>query len=119
MDRDLVIADAKQLNAWLRAQMPALDESRYLPWNSGIPTSTSLVTLIHLRVQTPATPDRATTVVLVAHPNPADDTEPGAGPADSRTVCLPHPTPPHPGRQWPTVFRSPRAWRTRRSRPDS
>ncbi|MGW6729620.1 hypothetical protein ACWF9G_27280 [Nocardia sp. NPDC055029] len=118
MDRDFVIADAKQLNAWLRAQMPALDESRYLPWNSGTPTVTSLVTLIHLRVQTPSTPDRTTTVVLVAHPCPAD-TEPGAEPADSRTICMSHPTPPHPGRARPSVFRSPRAWRTRRSRPDS
>ncbi|GGN78433.1 hypothetical protein GCM10011610_25920 [Nocardia rhizosphaerihabitans] len=114
-----MIADAKQLNAWLRAQMPALDETRYQPWNSGIPTSTSMVTLIHLRVQTPSTPDRTTTVVLVAHPSPTDGTEHVAGPADSRPACLPHPTPPHPGRPRPSVFRSPRAWRTRRSRPGS
>ncbi|MFD4432756.1 hypothetical protein [Nocardia sp. NPDC058497] len=114
-----MITDVKQLNAWLRAQMPALDETRYLPWNAGTPTVASLVTLIHLRVQTPSNPDRTTTVVLVAHPNPTDDTEPGAASAGSRPVCLPHPTPPHPGRQRPSVFRSPRAWHTRRSRPDS
>ncbi|MGW5922122.1 hypothetical protein ACWFPY_24290 [Nocardia fluminea] len=98
------------------AQMPALDEDRYLPWNSGTPTVASLVTLIHVRVETPFTPDRATTVVLVAHPFTADDTDPGAGSADSRTPCPPIPTVPLPEPPQPSVFRSPRGWRTRLSR---
>ncbi|MGW5439656.1 hypothetical protein [Nocardia asteroides] len=119
MDHDLVIGDAKQLNSWLRAQMPALDETRYLPWNAGTPTAASLVALVHLRVQTHCAPDRATTVVLVAHPTPADGTEPDAGPADSRTDCPTHRTPRRRGRAPLSVFRFSRGWRTRRSRPDS
>ncbi|MFD3427417.1 hypothetical protein [Nocardia fluminea] len=105
-----------ELTAWMRAQMPALDEDRYLPWNSGTPTTASLVTLIHVRIETPFTPDQATTVVLVAHPCTAHDTEPGAGSIDSRTPCQPIAPVPVPGRLRPSVFRSPRGWRTRRSR---
>ncbi|MGW5918523.1 hypothetical protein ACWFPY_05995 [Nocardia fluminea] len=111
-----MISHVGELTAWMRAQMPALDEDRHLPWNSGTPTVASLVTLIHVRVETPFTPDQATTVVLVAHPCTADDTEPGAGSADSRTPCPPNPTVPAPGRLRPSVFRSRRAWRTRPSR---
>ena len=81
----------------MRAQMPALDEDQYLPWNSGTPTVASLVTLIHVRIETPFTPDQATTVVLVAHPCTADDTEPGAGSIDSRTPCPPIAPVPAPG----------------------
>ncbi|MEV4158456.1 hypothetical protein AB0J48_36105 [Nocardia salmonicida] len=114
-----MITHIGELSAWMRAQMPALDEDRYLPWNSGTPTAASLVALIHLRVETPFTPDQATTVVLVAHPCTADDTEPGAGLTDSRTACPPHRTAPDPGPRRPSVFRSPRGWRTRRSRRDS
>lgn len=108
-----MIGDAKQLNSWLRAQMPALDESRYLPWNSGTPTATSLVALIHLRVQTPSTPDQGTTVVLVAHRYRDDNTEPEQ--ADSNAAGLPRPVAPQPGRAEARLFRVPRRWRTRRA----
>ncbi|MGC4989987.1 hypothetical protein [Nocardia salmonicida] len=111
-----MITHIGELTAWMRAQMPALDEARHLPWNSGTPTAASLVTLIHVRVEAPFTPDRATTVVLVAHPTPADDTEPDAGSTDSRTTCPTIPAAPPSEPLRPSVFRSPRAWRTRRSR---
>ncbi|MFF2397412.1 hypothetical protein [Nocardia sp. NPDC058114] len=111
-----MIAHVGELTAWMRAQMPALDEDRYLPWNTGTPTAASLVTLIHVRIQTPFTPDRATTVVLVAHPCTADDTDSGAGSTDSRTTCPTIPAVPPHARLRPSVFRSPRAWRTRQSR---
>ncbi|MFD8101114.1 hypothetical protein ACFV24_16370 [Nocardia fluminea] len=111
-----MIAHVGELTAWMRAQMPALDEDRYLPWNSGTPTVTSLVTLIHVRIETPFTPDRATTVVLVAHPARTDDTESVVGSSDSRTTCPKAPATPLPEPPRPSVFRSPRDWRTRRSR---
>lgn len=113
-----MITHIGELTAWMRAQMPALDEDRHLPWNSGTPTAASLVTLIHIRVQTPFAPDRATTVVLVAHPTPADDTEPCAGSTDSRTTCPTIPAAPPPDLPRPSVFRSPRAWHILRSRRD-
>ncbi|APE37103.1 hypothetical protein BOX37_27820 [Nocardia mangyaensis] len=111
-----MIAHVGELTAWMRAQMPALDEDRYLPWNSGTPTVGSLVTLIHVRIETPFTPDQATTVVLVAHPVRTDDTEPVVGPTDPRTTCPTNPAAPLPEPLRPSVFRFPRGWRTRRSR---
>ncbi|MEV0684785.1 hypothetical protein AB0I35_13060 [Nocardia sp. NPDC050378] len=120
-----MITHVGELTAWLQAQIPDLDEDLYEPWNSGTPTTTSLVSLIHLRVQTPFAPDRTTTVVLVAHRSPTQETAPHTEPPDSRPPCPQPPQPPQPpdpparGRLRPSVFRSPRAWRKHRSHPGS
>ncbi|GAD83424.1 MULTISPECIES: hypothetical protein [Nocardia] len=111
-----MITHVGELTAWLQAQIPDPDDNLYEPWNTGTPTTTSLVSLIHLRVQTPFAPDRTVTVVLVAYRCPAEDTAPDTEPPDSRHPC---PQPPDPDRRRPSVFRSPRAWRRHRSRQDS
>ncbi|MEV0334495.1 hypothetical protein [Nocardia sp. NPDC050717] len=111
-----MITHVGELTAWLQAQIPDLDENHYEPWNTGTPTTTSLVSLIHLRVQAPFAPDQAATVVLVAHRCAAEATRPNTEPPDSRPPC---PPPPAPDRPRPSVFRSPRAWRLHRSRQDS
>ncbi|WP_280345620.1 hypothetical protein [Nocardia neocaledoniensis] len=111
-----MITHVGELTNWLQAQIPDPDEDLYEPWNTGTPTTTSLVSLIHLRVQTPFAPDQATTVVLVAHRSATEDTAPDIEPPDPRPPC---PTPPLPDRPRPSVFRSPRAWRKHRSRQDS
>ncbi|GEM29123.1 hypothetical protein NN3_01300 [Nocardia neocaledoniensis NBRC 108232] len=114
-----MITHVGELTDWLQTQIPDLDEDRYEPWNTATPTTTSLVSLIHLRVQTPFAPDQATTVVLVAHRCPTEDTAPDTEPPDSRHPFPQPPDPPAPDRPRPSVFRSPRAWRKHRSRQDS
>ncbi|TDP27741.1 hypothetical protein [Nocardia ignorata] len=114
-----MITHVGELTAWLQAQIPDPDPDLYEPWNTGTPTTTSLVSLIHLRVQTPFAPDQTTTVVLVAPRRSAEDTTPDTEPPDSRNICPPPPDPPAPGRPLPSVFRSPRAWRKRLSRQGS
>ncbi|NKX91600.1 MULTISPECIES: hypothetical protein [Nocardia] len=111
-----MITHVGELTAWLQAQIPDPDENLYEPWNTGTPTTTSMVSLIHLHVQTPFGPDQTTTVVLVAPRCPAEDTAPDIEPPDPRPPC---PTPLPPDRPRPSVFRSPRAWRKHRSRQDS
>lgn len=88
-----MIDNARDLNAWMRAQMPALDEDRYHCWNTGTPRPGSLVVLIHVRLQTPFTADRTTTVILVARPITTDS---GAHRASGNASSRPQSPPPNP-----------------------
>ncbi|MGW6730663.1 hypothetical protein ACWF9G_32590 [Nocardia sp. NPDC055029] len=109
-----MINNARDLNTWIRAHMPALDEDRFHPWNAGTPTSTSLIVLIHLRLETPFTADATTTIVLVAHPitTPGDKTETDVPQTDHRTPPLKGSRPLSSARRPTSRFRIPRVWQT-------
>ncbi|MEV2226358.1 hypothetical protein AB0E01_41855 [Nocardia vinacea] len=65
-----VIATGQQLLAWIETNLPDLDEDRFGPWRAEPATTAGARTAhIYVRIHSPATPDRTTTIALSATPD--------------------------------------------------
>ncbi|MEV0297093.1 hypothetical protein [Nocardia sp. NPDC050710] len=71
-----MIGNSTELVAWIRKNLPALDETRFEPWQAETATPAALSTEIHVRIRTPGIPDRTTHVTLTAAPTAAADCPP-------------------------------------------
>ncbi|WP_063047940.1 hypothetical protein [Nocardia pseudovaccinii] len=68
-----MIASGRQLLAWIETNLPDLDEDRFGPWRAEpAATAGALTAHIHVRIHSPGTPDRITTVTLSATPDSPD-----------------------------------------------
>ncbi|MFE9322634.1 hypothetical protein ACIHDR_23750 [Nocardia sp. NPDC052278] len=66
-----MIATGQQLLAWIETNLPDLDEDRFGPWQAEPATTPGARTAhIYVRIHSPATPDRITTIALSATPDP-------------------------------------------------
>lgn len=63
-----MISSATELVAWIRANLPALDEDRFGPWHTGSPAPGALTARIEVRIHTPGARDRVTSIALTAPP---------------------------------------------------
>ncbi|MFI6958490.1 hypothetical protein ACIBJI_34100 [Nocardia sp. NPDC050408] len=63
-----MIGSAAELVAWIRANLPALDEDRFEPWHTGSPAPGAHTARIEVRIHTPAARDRVTSITLTAAP---------------------------------------------------
>ncbi|WP_406238497.1 hypothetical protein [Nocardia sp. NBC_01009] len=63
-----MIASGKALLAWIEANLPALDEDRFGPWQTGPAVPDAVTADIEVRIQSPGTVDRTTTIALSATP---------------------------------------------------
>lgn len=63
-----MIGSAAELVAWIRANLPALDEDRFEPWHTGSPAPGALTARIEVRIHTPGARDRVTSIALTASP---------------------------------------------------
>ncbi|MET8779086.1 hypothetical protein ABZV58_29130 [Nocardia sp. NPDC004654] len=84
-----MIANAAELMAWIRANLPELDEDRYHPWQAEPPVPGALVAWVQVRVGTPGRADALTSVTLTAapihdHPTPASPRSSSAAPTEWR-----------------------------------
>ncbi|MEU2032793.1 hypothetical protein [Nocardia amamiensis] len=63
-----MISSAAELVAWIRANLPDLDEDRFGPWHTGSPAPGALTARIDVRIHTPGARDRVTSIALTAPP---------------------------------------------------
>ncbi|MFX0575093.1 hypothetical protein [Nocardia nepalensis] len=85
-----MIASGTALLAWIEANLPVLDEDRFGPWQAAPAAPGAVTADIEVRIHSPATADRVTTIALSASPvtelpaPPPMSRSPAAAQPDSR-----------------------------------